>query len=309
MPLSTLRGVLRSCAIHQNADTDAIARSFGTSATTATKALIVLSDFGLVEGDASGWMCSVTGLDRSSSDEAFDAAIRDGLLAYRPFESICEGLVAGESFEEAARHVAVAFHLDSRAEANLRLLVQWGVEIGVITSTDSPALAADLKTAVEAVAAMPIGKVSSVAEARLYVSTVLGRDAFDTLDEVDRGLLATTVTECESDPEASVEASGQALEDYLRELCIANGLKADAGKLSGAGQLGALLRQHNLIHPHHVKLVDSASALRNAKSHKKDKRTVIPWKITSLGARTAFGTTALAVRSIYQWTANGRQML
>lgn len=309
VPLSTLRGVLRCCAIHKGADTVAIARSCATGEATVTKALIVLSEFGLVQGDASGWTCSSPSINRTSDDAAVGAAIRDAMLAYRPFESICEGLVAGECFEQAARHAAVAFDLDARGEANMSLLRQWGVELGILTDRDPVTLSPDLQQAVESLAAMPVGGVASNAETRLYVSTLLGRDAFDELDETDRGLLSTAVTKCDSDPAASVEASGQALEDQLRELCIAKGLGNEASKMNGAGQLAGLLRHHDIIHPNHVKLIDSASMLRNAKAHKKDKQTVTPWDITPLGARTAFGTTVLAIRSVHDWVSNGRQSL
>jgi len=49
--------------------------------------------------------------------------------------------------------------------------------------------------------------------------------------------------------------------------------------------------------------------LRNAKAHKKDKKTVAPWTITSRGARTAFGAAVTAIRSIDEWVSNGRQIL
>jgi hypothetical protein len=309
VPLATLRGVLRSCAIHKGASTDAIARSCDIGESTVSKALVVLLEVGLVEGDSSGWLCGSTVLGRTSGDVAVDAIIRDAVLAYRPFESICEGLLAGEDFDQAVRHTAVAFSLDRHAEVSLRLFLQWGVELGVLTGGDAVELSADLTAGVKSLAAMPVAAVSSAAETRLYISTLLGRDAFDELDEVDRGLLTTTVSECDCNPAASVEASGQALEDYLRELSGSKGHAGEACKLNGAGQLGGLLRQHDLIHPHHVKLIDSISMLRNAKAHKKDKQTVTPWNITSLGARTAFGTTALAIKSIHDWVSDGRQTL
>lgn len=281
VPLSTLRNVLRSCAIHKGAGTESIARACAVGNGTATKALVVLSDFGLVEGNESAWTCTSPVLDRTSNDSAVDAAIRDALLAYRPFESICEGLIAGESLNQATRHTAVAFGLGKQAEACLNLLVQWGIELEVLADGDHISLSDDLQVGVESLAAIPVTTVSSIAETRLYISTLLGRDAFDELDEVDRGLLVMAVKNCDSDPAVSVEASGQALEDHLREFCISNGFAQEASKLNGAGQLAGLLRQHNLIHPHHVKLIDSTSMLRNAKAHKKDRETVVPWNITS----------------------------
>lgn len=309
VPLSTLRAVLHACAIHAGADTAAIARASGCGNATAAKALAVLTQFGLVSGDTTNWSCGVSTLGRASDDTALDAAIRDALLAYRPFESICEGLAVGETFDQASRHAAVMFGIGAKAEGSLNLLRQWGVELGVLGDGEMTSLSPDLQSAVESLAALPVASVTSTAETRLYVSTILGREAFDVLDEVDRGLLVAAVASCDSDPPGSVEASGQALEDYLRELCIANNRGPEASKLNGAGQLAGLLRQHNLIHPHHVKLIDSGSMLRNAKAHKKDKQTVSPWNISPLGARTAFGTTVLAIKSVHEWVSNRRQNL
>ena len=309
VPVSTLRSVLRCCVVHSDADTPAIARSCGIGMATVSKALVVLAEFGLTRGDVSGWRCASSGLVRSSTDEEVDNAIRDALLAYRPFEAICEGLAVGEDLSQAIRHAAVAHNLDGAAEANLSIFVKWGTELSVLTDSTPTRLSASLQSSVESLAALPVAAVSSTAEIRLYISTLLGRDAFDELDEVDRGLLVSAVNTCDSDPPGSVEASGQALEDYLRELCASQGLGADASKLSGAGQLSGLLRNRDVIHPHHVKLIDAASMLRNAKVHKKDRATVAPWLITSLGARTAFGASTLAIRSIHDWVSKGRQTL
>ncbi|MBN1458222.1 MAG: helix-turn-helix transcriptional regulator [Armatimonadetes bacterium] len=309
VPLPTLRAVLRACAIHDGADTQAIARASGIGDATASKALAVLAEFGLVHGDRSGWGCDSSTLGRGSDDSAVDSMIRAGLLAYRPFESICEGLAVGETFEQASRNTAVMFQIDPKAEERLGLLRQWGAELGVLTSEDAATLSADLQSAVGSLAAMPVSSVTSTAETRLYISTIVGRDAFDSLDEVDRELLVSAVADCDGDPPSSVEASGQALEDYLRELCVANGLANEATRLNGAGQLAGLLRQHDLIHPHHVKLVESASALRNAKAHKKDRQTVTPWNISPLGARTAFGMTVLVIKSVHDWVSSRRQNL
>jgi len=309
VPLSTLRHVLLSCAVHPDTNTEAIGRASAVSPATAAKALVALSEFGLIQGSVSAWTCVSPLLSRTSDEADLDSTIRDALLAYRPFESICEGLATGESFDQAARHAAVTFGLDSRGEGNLKLLRQWGVEVGVLTDGENTSLSADIQGSIESHAALPVAPVTSTAETRLYISTLLGRDAFDELDEIDRGLLTSAVQDCDKDPAASVEASGQALEDHLRELCISNGLGVQASKMNGAGQLGTLLRQKNLIHPHHLKLIDAASMLRNAKAHKKDKQTATPWSISPLGARTAFGATTLAIRSIHQWVSNRGQIL
>ena len=310
VPVATVRSVLRSLVVLRSASNSELARACAVGEATVKKAISLLFHIRLVQGDESCWKPAAPSLDRTCTDDQLDAAIREGLLAYRPFEGICEGLLAGEMYEQAARHTAVALGLDARAEANLALLRQWGLELGVfIEAEDDINLSADLRGGVAATAALPIPSVTSVAEIRLYISTLLGRDAFDALDEIDRGLLVDAVKECESDPPESVEASGQALEDYLREVCLAQGIGAEAAKLNGAGQLAGLLRAKGRIHPHYLKLVDAASMFRNAKAHKKDKRTVAPWAISPHGARTAFGASTLAIRSIHAWIEHGGQGL
>ncbi len=310
VPLRTLRSVLRSCVVHPGASTSELARACGMSEATTLKALLVLSELRLAKGDGCTWTCDAPLLTRSASDSELDSLFRASLLAYRPFECICEGLLAGETLDQAMRHAAVALRLDDRAQENMALLLRWGMELSLLgEGAQGTYLSPDLQGRVHSHAALPVGAITSSAEARLYVSTLLGRDAFDQLDETDRSLLVTGVVECDDSPANSVEASGQALEDYLRELCMAKGLGNEAVKLSGAGQLAGLLRQHNLIHAHHVKLVDLAATLRNAKAHRKDKQTVAPWSISSLGARTAFGAATLAIRSIHEWITRGGQCL
>lgn len=311
VPPTTMTNVLRSCAIHRNAGTEAISRSSAVGVTTAAKTLSVLAELGLTSGDKFSWTCEATDLNRASDDRDLTQAIRSALLAYRPLEMLCEGLVAGESISESTRHTAVALGLDSKGESYLDLLTQWGIEFGILTLTDDGTvfLAEDLQSTVKAHAAMPIETATSNVEARLYVSTILGRDAFDELDEVDRHLFARAVVKCDTDPADSVEASGQALEDYLRELCGNNGLSKEASALNGAGQLANLLRKQDLIHPHHLKLVDAVSMMRNAKAHKKDKKTVAPWTVTAIGARTTFGAAAISIKSIHEWVTHKRQVL
>jgi hypothetical protein len=110
-------------------------------------------------------------------------------------------------------------------------------------------------------------------------------------------------------PRDSVEHTGQALEDFLREVAGDKGLAAEAGKLNGIGQLANLLHTKGVIHNHHQKLADAVSTMRNAAAHRKDKKTMTPWTITAMAAFSAHSSALTVIRSIYEYTTSGRQVL
>jgi hypothetical protein len=153
------------------------------------------------------------------------------------------------------------------------------------------------------------GDIESEARARLYNAGQLGRDANNYMDETDRKLLADALLAHDAKPRDSVEYTGQALEDFLREVADDKGLAAEAGKLNGTGQLANLLHTKGVIHNHQQKLADAVSTIRNAAAHRKDKRTMTPWAITPLTAFSTHSTALAVIRSVHEYTTSGRQML
>ena len=79
--------------------------------------------------------------------------------------------------------------------------------------------------------------------------------------------------------------------------------------MNGSGQLAALLVSKGLIHSHHQKVAEAVSTVRNATSHRKDKKTLAPWTITELGAFATLAQTLTAIRSIGEYTTNGRRTI
>jgi hypothetical protein len=237
--------------------------------------------------------------------------LRRALQGFRPFEMLAEGLALGENSATAARKAALLLDIDDRHMERLDVLLGWGADLGILTNGDGGyKLAAELQpSAIEEVGGISTADVESEAKARLYNARRLGRDANNYLDEVDRQLLADALLEHETKPRKSVEDSGQALEDFFRELAADNGLDADAKKMNGAGQLANLLYTKGLIHSHHQKLADAVSTPRNATAHKKDKKTLTPWEITPPGAFSAQSMTLTVIRSIYEYTANRKQTI
>jgi hypothetical protein len=186
-----------------------------------------------------------------------------------------------------------------------------GLSLGILTGDGSAlTLAPELMPAAgdDLIVVTP-ADIESEAKARLFNAGWLGRQVHNMLDEVDRQLLCDGLLNFRTDPRKSVDSTGQALEDFLREIATRNGQAAEAKKMNGAGQLAALLVSKGLIHSHHQKLAEAVSTVRNATSHRKDKKTLAPWTITVHGAFATLAQTLTAIRSIGEYTTKGRQTI
>lgn len=312
VPVGTLSAFMEAVAVHSTSDAAELADFAGFSPKTASRALPSLETLDVVERDSAGvYRIKAEGVSRGMSADAAALILRRALLGFRPFEVLSEGLALGENAPTAARKAALLLDVDDRHTERFDVLLGWGADLGILTNGDgSYKLTAELRTsAIEKVGGISTEDVESEAKARLYNARRLGRDAHNYLDEVDRQLLADALLEHDSTPRKSVEDSGQALEDFLRELADDNGLAAEAKKANGAGQLASLLYAKGLIHSHQQKLVDAVSTLRNATAHKKDKKTLTPWEITPLGAFSAHSMALTVIRSIYESIVNRKQTI
>jgi hypothetical protein len=304
--------VLEAAAAHPNSDSAAIAMFAGVGGSTTGRTLAVLIDLGLVQrGLGGGYLCSEPAIKRGIDNAAARQFLRRALLAYRPFEAVIEGLALGESGEDAVRKARVLLGIPVKELGKFDVLLKWGQELALLKNGGAQlSLSPEISpTSSAAVAFITPSDVESEAKARLYVAGRIGRDAYNALDEKDRGLLAASLLAIATDPSGAVEKSGQAVENYLRELCDEKGLGAEASKLNGGSQLASLLMNRGLIHSHQQKLVDSASMLRNAKAHHKDKKTLAPWLIDEDGALASFFSAVTAVKSIHSYIATGKQIL
>jgi hypothetical protein len=312
VPVQTLAAFMEAVASHPTEDAAEISEFAGFSAKTGSRALPSLETLGVVVRDQNGaYRINVEGVRRGMGAEAAALVLRRALQGFRPFETLTEGLALGENEMTATRKAALLLDIDDRHVERLDVLLGWGADLGILSNGDSGyKLAAELEpSAIDEVGGVSSEDVESEAKARLYNAQRLGRHANNYLDEVDRQLLADALLEHETRPRKSVEDSGQALEDFLRELADDNDLAAAAKKTNGAGQLANLLYTNGLIHSHHQKLVDAVSTPRNATAHKKDKKTLAPWEITSLGAFSTHSMTLTVIRSIYEYTTNRKQTI
>jgi hypothetical protein len=312
VPVQTLAAFMEAVASHPTDDIVDISKFAGFSASTGSRALPSLETLSVVQRDTNGiFRITADGVSRGIEHDAAALVLRRALQGFRPFETLVEGLVLGESATTASRKTALLLDIDPRHASRLDVLFSWGVDLGILTNGEGGyKLAVELQSAaVEEIGGISADNVESEAKARLYNARRLGRDANNYLDEVDRQLLADALLEHDASPRQSVEDSSQALEDFLRELASDNGLATEAKKANGAGQLANLLYTRGLIHSHHQKLADAVSAPRNATAHKKDKKTLTPWEITPLGAISAHSMTLAVIRSIYEYTSNRKQTI
>jgi len=310
VPLRTLASFLEAVASHPHAD-EAVIASFagGLSRTTAKRALPTLAALGLIERESGGrFVCHASGVRRGIPQAEANLIIRRALQGFRPFEALCEGVALGETEQEAIRRTGILLDAD---EGTLRLLIGWGEDLGIFhRSGRSLCLAAEVSPSPAAeFDAIKSEDVESEARARLYNAARLGRDANNFLDETDRALLAEATLKYRLDPPLAVEKSGQALEDYLREVAGNKGFVVDAKSCNGAGQLGALLVSKGLIHSHLNQFVQAIATARNTTAHRKDKKTMQPWEITPHGAFWAVTGALVVIRSVHDFIYGGKQRL
>jgi hypothetical protein len=311
VPIATLASFAEACAAHPNQPVEVLARFAGFSVATAKRALPTLEALGLAERAQSQWSCSVQDIRRGAGHEAVRPILAKQLLAYRPFEAMCEGLLLGEDEHDAIRKTEVLLgQIGTQKDLNT-VLVPLGLQLDLLSRNADGALQVQesLARSTKPAHVLDLAQVTSESAARFYCALSLGRLAFNSLDEIDRRLLTEGVLAFKSSPSDAAEKCGQALEDYLRELAKQSGLATEASKLNGAMQLASLLISKSVIHTHHQKLVEAASTVRNATAHKKDKKTLAPWVITQHGALAAVVTALVAIRSIFEFVTKGTQEL
>lgn len=312
MPVPTLGAFLEACAAHPTDDLADLSEFAGFSPSTGKRALPTLESLALVGRDDSGrYIATADGVHRGMDAVAREQVIRRALLGYRPFEMLVEGLALGEDVHDAIRKTLRLLDLPQSQAAKLRVLLRWGDDLGIVEHANGRVkLRAELSTvATDAMGPVSAEDIESEARARLFNARRLGRDATNYLDETDRALLAEAVLMYTSEPRKSIDASGQALEDFLREVANDHGLAAQAKKANGASQVANVLYTNGVINSHHQKIVEAPATMRNATAHRKDKRTLKPWELTPGGAFAALSMTLTAIRSIHHYVKSGRQTI
>ena len=311
VPISTLLAFLEATAVHPHEEQAQLATYAGYSVSTARKAIPSLLSLKLImQGEDGKYVCTANSIRRGVDEETAKLVFRQALQSYRPFEAVCEGLALGESSNEAIRKSGVLLTIEANDISKFDILIKWGLAVGILQETDEGQIVLARELIIDSerdLGVINANDLESEAKARFYNSRQLGRKVTNFLDETDRKLLADALLSYMSAPRDSVEKSGQALENFLRELAQNQGFVKEAKKSNGAGQLANMLVQKAIIHSHQQKLVDAVSTVRNATAHHKDKKTLIPWTITEFAAFGTFTTTLVAIRSIYNFVYERRQ--
>jgi Mn-dependent DtxR family transcriptional regulator len=310
--ISTLGAFLEACAAHPTADLTELGEFAGFSHSTAKKAIPSLESLALVRRDESGrYVVKADGVRRGMDTASREQVLRRALLSYRPFEMLVEGLALGEQVDEAARKALRILGLPQTEMPRIKIMLKWAADLGVVEQANGGVvLRAEFSpTETEMMGVLSAEDVESEAKALLFNARRLGRDAANFLDETDRSLLADALLSYMTDPRKSIDASGQALEDFLREVADDRGLAANAKKANGASQVANVLYSNGVIANHHMKMVEAAATMRNATAHRKDKKTLKPWELTPAGAFAALAMTLTAIRSIHHFNQNGRQTI
>ena len=312
VPVPTMCAFLEASAVHATSDLTELAEFAGFSPSTAKRAVPSLETLGLLRrSDSSGYKPVAEGLRRGMSADAMQQVMRRSLLSFRGFELLLEGLALEEPVDVAVRKTLLLLGRPQSESTKLRILLRWGKEVELLAEeNDGFHLVRELTpSALEAPGSLSTDDLSSEAKARLFNARRLGREANNRLDQTDRDLLADALIHAESDPRKAVDAAGQALEDFLRELARDHGVEAKAKKLNGSGQLATMLVTEGRLHSHHQKMVEASSTMRNATAHRKDKKTLTPWEMTAGGAFSAHAITLTAIRSIHYFDTNGSQTI
>jgi hypothetical protein len=303
---------MEACAAHTTSDITDLATYAGFSRSTALKAVPSLETLGIVGRAPDGSYTAIAGgLGRGMTPEARAQAVRRSLLGFRPFEMLVEGIAFGEPEDEVIRKTLQLLGSGSDDVPKLHAILRWGEELDIFDrSDDGLKLAAELSPSkAEDLGIISTSDLESEAKARLFNARRLGQDANNYLDDVDRGLLADALLSYDSAPRTSIGASGQAIEDFLRHVADDAGYGAEAKKASGAGQLANLLYTKGVIHSHQHKLIEAIATIRNATAHRKDKKSLKPWDLTSPGAFSALSMALTAIRSIHLFIKKGQQTI
>jgi hypothetical protein len=312
VPISTLAAFMEACAAHPTDSAAELAEYAGFSLTTAKRAIPTLESLGVVMQNSDGtYVVLAPGVRRGMNSDSQHLVLRKALLGFRPFEAVSEGLAFGESESDAMRKAILLLGLPSQDVAKLAILLKLAEELGVVQRDDGALTLVSEFAPVDGVQGLSYSEddLESEARARLFNAKVLGRNANNYLDAIDRGLLAEALIKHKTDPRRSIEHTGQAIEDFLRHVADDAGHGADGKKASGAGQLANVLYANAVIHNHHQKLVDAVATVRNATAHRKDKKSLTPWDLTPFGALSAHALALTAIRSIHQYTSGGVQSI
>lgn len=314
VPVSTLCLFLEAVGAHPHEEIAQLATYAGRSSSTARQAISDLTEIGLVERDSAGRFTATTGqIGRGIKEAQLRQLIRRALFNYRPFSVVCEGIAWGETEDEAIRKSTVLLSISKNNADIFKKLIRWGEELGILNrnTTGQLIISEEFKPDIDQLSiGFPTEQdITSEVRARLYVSSYLGMIINNYIDDVNRSILADALLKATHDPVTAIEDSGRVLENFLRQIAADKSLSKEAQTKNGATQVAMMLRNHDIIHTHHMNLIQAIATIRNSQGHSLDKITGQVWSTESKTAFWAIQGTLITLRSVYEYVHNKQQVI
>ncbi|HEY3397180.1 MAG TPA: hypothetical protein VGM19_05905 [Armatimonadota bacterium] len=260
------------------------------------------------------------------SADAKRILFRARLQKFAPFVKFCDFVRRGMSSREAAIRTCTLLDVDIGAVKEQNVLASWGEYAGImargggrIALSERPN-EADLEERIRILRGFESALVDEMA-ARTWLEQLLGKDAFDSLDEAILDDLAKALSGYAANPGDALRDAGRALEDYLKTVALSNGLSlmnASGKPIEQIAKLLELLRTNKLIAGKHVNIVkgletfvefdvlQGLAAFRNIPSHGRSAEENERWSLGDEIALCVVVQTVLTMRSLYYYVVKNK---
>jgi len=121
-------------------------------------------------------------------------------------------------------------------------------------------------------------EINSEVDIRLYLNHIFGDEAINNISEDVMSNLVVALSQYKTDPRNAIECSGRALEDHVREMCIAK--KIDLSKKKGLIEVS----ESYFDHYKYKEIAKSVGHIKNMAGHGIESSSGIRWKLSPIGA-------------------------
>lgn len=228
----------------------------------------------------------------------------DALLHHQPFMQFLSYLKKDYSAHQAAQRINAVYDISSDSEHIQDYFLRYGEYAGILRQDTNPEV--DIETELipntggNGTAEQLLDSLESEAEIRLYLETTLGEETIQSIDPDVVDQLTEAFKIFVQDPRKSIEESGRAIEDYLRELGVELGSDdRDYQGASGIVPLTNHLKGDDLIEKTHQKFIFDLAERRNRAAHGKDTESMQRWRITPEAGLSTAMDAVIVIRSIH----------
>lgn len=250
-------------------------------------------------------------LKNNSSQELKIATFTRWLQMWSPFIVFLQYIKTGHEINIAARKLCSRFSFShDNPEVVTKLLFRWAKNCKFM-NTKGELLFSSQNTEKSKLLDVISLKLTDDARARMYLAEELGEEIFDWLQADEIHELINALLKCKESPRETINATGRALEDILKRICIdLLGLNAqDLKKKNGISELGNYLYSKNFIDYKHNHIITAQGGVRNMASHGKEIMSMEKWKITSTSAAGSLFSTFALIRSLFHYVKYNNEFL